>query len=385
MFHTYSAYKTSLNSRLHNKLGVLSSPRDSVNNSATEVWAETRLKSAKRQASSSYRLFDEVYSYTCPSDLEEIIDIAPQSPDRTYFEEWTLVTEEEFDRRKTSSDMLVAISQRDSVKKLLINKEIDDSTLSIDPLDDSTDWHTVGGATNLSSDSDNYIKGSGSIEWDIDATAVTTAGIYRDDLDTFDLTDYITDGTAFVWVYLSEADDITNFIVKLGSSTGNYYSMTTTTAADGTAFTDGWNLLKWDFSGATETGTVDDDGCVYASIYMTKLATKVSQVGFRFDQLQVKLGVFWNVLYYSDCPWRSSTGTYKTESTTDSDILNVEAGEYPLLIEKGVQVLGYEVKELNDADRAEKRYEAKQSTYTANNPSEAKLLTSEYYRFGTTL
>ena len=48
----------------------------------------------------------------------------------------------------------------------------------------------------------------------------------------------------------------------------------------------GWNLIRFDFSTATETGTVVPASCDYCVIYMTKDAGKTDETGFRFDHIQ---------------------------------------------------------------------------------------------------
>src|SRR5690606_1938634 len=125
---------------------------------------------------------------------------------------------------------------------------------------------------------------STSLEFDIDASGGTTAGVSLTDGPAIDITDYVTDGSLFCWVYIVDITDITNYIARIGSDSSNYYSMTATLTSEGLAFQNGWNLLRFDFNGKTTTGTPDDENCDYRAIYMTKDAGKVSETGYRFDE-----------------------------------------------------------------------------------------------------
>lgn len=351
-----------------------------INSAARAVYGDLDLRSAKRKSSLSPFLFDDVYDYSCPSDLKgiSIIDIRPQvNREATY--NFTLTTPQEFDLKKTSVENLCAFTDDSFTRKLKISAEIDDDTLIVSTLDSLTaggnSWAGYGDGTNLTADSDYYVKGSASINWDINSDGGTTAGIYNDDIDTFDITDYVSNGSVFVWAYLSDKTDVTNFIIRIGSSASVYYTKTVTTTNEGCSFVNGWNLLRFDFSTATQVGSVDTDACDYCAVYMTKDSGKTSETDYRFDHIVIKRGEYHDVIYYSLYPFQSSTGTWKIESDDATDYLNVSADELEIIMTKitelGEQYLGNDKGE----DRAREKYEKLKRDYQMVNPSETMLLT----------
>lgn len=352
-----------------------------ANRAIRDVLSEVDLRSSMRSVALSPNLFDEIYQYTCPSDMkgDKIIDIKPQIKREKL--RWDLVTAEEFDRRKNKSEInLIAISRDDLVNKLLLSRVIDDQETVIDLFDVVGDWEGEGDGSNITKDADNYVKGSASLNWDIDDSATAIAGIVNSSLDTFDVSDYKSNGSIFVWAYISSASDITNFIVKVGSSSSAYYYITITKNNENASFYAGWNLLRFDFTNKKTSGTPDDDACNYCALYMTKETDKSSETDYRFDNLVMKLGKHYSVVYYSRYFWQDTDGVYLEDAvTTATDLLNCETDEYNLIIQKTAQFMEEFLKNLGEADRHEKIYERKKAKYIFENPSLALPLIQEYY------
>jgi len=369
-----------------------------ANKAVRDVLVEIDIASAKRRAVLSPNMFDDIYQYTCPSDLksQKIIDVKPQI-NRGLFDSWTLVTEEEFDRRKEDHRLdrygdpinvqssewiganLVAISYRDMIKKILISRPIDDKHLTIDDLDAVGDWKAFGDGTNLTKDADNYVKGSACINWDINADGGTTAGIYNDSLNEFDISDYKGTGSAFVWVYITSTTNLTNFILRIGSSSSAYYYITVTTNNEGNSFEAGWNLLRFDFANKSTNGTPDDDACTYVALYMTKAATKISETDYRFDWLVLKRGNHYYVVYYSKYGWQTSAAAYLENSTADTDYLNLDTDEYELVLEKYAELCEKHLKNFDEAKIHKEAYTELASKYILDNPSEVRPLIQTYH------
>ncbi len=369
-----------------------------ANDAIREVLGDIDLRSTIRKEALAPNLFDDVYQYTCPATMKgvAIIDVEPQT-NRGRWDDWYLITQEEFDRKKKDlrvdqfgdpievrgtqwlGDNLVAFSEDDMVRKLLLSKPIDDNETGIDTLDAVGDWAAFGDGTNVTKDSDNYVQGSACLNWDINADGNTTAGIYNEDLDTFDVSKYLSNGSIFAWVYISSATNVTNFIIRVGSSSSAYYYITVTTNNEGASFYAGWNLLRFDFTNKATTGTPDDDACTYVALYMTKDAAKVSETDYRFDNIVMKLGSHYNVVYYSKYGWQSSTGTWLENATATTDYLNVDTDEYDVIAEKTAELIEQYLKNYNEADRHRAKYEAMKAKYIENNPSQRMLLTQQYY------
>ena len=405
--YTRSVLKSAINGRIKNKQGMMPSYNTTLNNAVKEVCLDLDLRSTKRKSVLAPKLFTDIYDYTCPSDMKarKIIDIQPQKPSRATSFIWNLTTEEEFDRWKGSYNSqytingkraftsdhptgniginLVAFSDDDLVRKLKLSTVVEDNTVAIGNLDtltgDGGTWALFGDGTNLTADTDNYIKGGGSINWDISSAGGTTAGIQNTSLSSHDISGHLANGSAFCWVYITSATNITNFILRLGSDSSNYHSWTVTTNNEGTTFYTGWNLLRWDLTSPTDTGTPVNTAIDYAVIYMTKTAGKVSETDYRFDWLVVKKGDYYNLVYYSKYMWQNTSGTYLEDSTSDQDYLNVDTEEYPLLVEKLTEHAGWEVGEEGVAEKAAQKYEKLKEQHLRYSKSEAKGLHNRYY------
>jgi len=370
------------------------------NDAVREVITDIKLRSMIRKADLSPNLFDDVYQHTCPTDLNgiDIIDLKPQNQKRSRFDYWELTTSEEFDRYKTSSSSdssgepieissgssylgrnLLAIQDADFARTLLISRPVDDDELLIDSLDSVGDWEAFGDATNLTKDSSNYIKGSASINWDIDDDGGVTAGIQNTSLDTFDISDYVSEGSAFVWVDLSDATDVTNFILRLGNSASNFYYVTVTSDNAGNSFQDGWNLLRFALSDKTETGTVVDTTCDYAVIYMTKDSGKTDETDYRFDNLVLKIGEYWDLYYYSKYGWQSSAGVWAEESSNDTDLVNVTSSELQLIIYKGLELIEDHLQNSSQYKVYSEKYQLEKMKYQRSYPGRVLTSTSTYY------
>lgn len=384
--YTYANLKASINARIHNKIGLVATPRTIINNVATRV-SGLSLRSNKRKAVLAPNLFNDIYQYAAPSDIDgnNLIGIQPQSMNRDRNNIWEFVTEEEFDIRKQSDTNLVAFADHTFVRSLLISSRNSDLLeLSIAGIqgvagDSSTgaSWAAFGNADTLATDTYDFIKGNGSLSFNL-TTGGTTSGIVLTTVNVFDLTKYKSAGSVFTWAYMTTASNITNVKLRLGNSASVYYELTATTANDGAAFVNGWNLIRFDFNTKTTTGTPTDTTCNYAALYFTKAAGTVD-TGYRFNWLNAKQGSISNLIYYSSSSWESSTGTFLGDSTSDSDYLIADADEYGLFVEKGVEVLGMAAREYVDAKLAADQFKEMVRDYKMRYPTESLQLTSTYH------
>ena len=369
-----------------------------MNRAVREVLSDVDIRSMKRKSALSPNLFDDVFQYTCPTTLKEnkIIDIKPQIK-RGRLDQWRLTTEEEFDRIKEDhridywgdpikvsksqwlGDSICAISDADFVRKILLSRPIDDKSVTISSLDAVGTWIAFGDGTNLTADSDNYVKGSAAINWDISSTGGTTAGIVNSSISSFDISDYIGTGSVFVWAYITSATNITNFILMIGSSSSAYNYITVTTNNEGAAFYAGWNLLRFDFVNKSTSGSPTNTACTYVAIYMTKAAGKISETDYRFDNLVMKRGDHYDVIFYTKYGWQSAAGTYLENSTDDTDLINVDTAEMKLIEYKSAELMERHLKNHGEADRYFQLYQLEIKKYEQTHPSEAMILTQQYH------
>ncbi len=358
--------------------------RNPINRGVRRVVREVDLRSLKRKSVLGTNLFDDIYIYPSPSDLKgnAIIDIIPQINRGTNFKV-RLVTQHDFDIEKTTRNNIIAVATDELVKTVLYSGDVDDTKLVVSTLD-ATDagggtWSAYNDAANLAADVDNKVKGAGSLKFDLTGEA-TTAGIVNTTLTQIDISDFTNNGVAYVWVYINSTTNLTNFILEIGNDlTTNYYQMTETDRFDGTAFVNGWNLLKFNFSGATENGTVTDTEIDAVRLYMTKTSGK-SDDGYRFDHLELHKGEIHDILYYSRYGWQNSSGTFLEDSTADTDLVNAETDEFDGFVFAAKMELFRELRRFDLVNDAKLEYLEWKRDYVFRNPSERLEIARSYYR-----
>jgi len=393
--YTQSQLKSDISAKIKGKVGILIDPQSTMNQGVRQVYSDLDLVSARRRSQLTPNLFSGLFEYACPTDLKGYGIITVQDQTFSRARDWGLVPYEQFMRRQGANT--IAISDYDSVKKILLNtynptalvNASDDATIipnastavaSMDSLSSGGGtWGPFGDVTvgEVYQDQDNFVQGTGSIRYNINATAGTTAGIVNSTLSQSDLSAYFSqNGQAFIWAYITSVTNLTNFILRLGSDASNYNSKTVTGQADGTSFVVGWNLLRFDLSSVSATGTPITTAIDYCAIYMTKTAGKISETAYRFDYLVLRRGQVNNLYYYSQYGWQSSVGTYKANSTTASDLLNADEQEYELILAKCAELAADEADEDKVSKKEAERYERLKKQYKMDRPSEALIMIS---------
>lgn len=383
MTYTRAFLKQRINAGIKGKIGMLTNADDTANQAVRFVIGDIDLLNSKRVSTLTPGLFSDIYSYPAPADLKDqsIVDIRPQV-NRSRQSEFTLTTPEEFDRSK--ENYRVAVSQEDAINRILISLNINDQSMAISTLDSITagggTWVVTGDATNLVADSDNYVKGTASLKYDIGSGGTTTAGIKNTSLNTFDITNYLNN-SIFHFEYINSPTNLTSYTIRIGSSESDYYEKTVTQTNESTSFSAGWNLLRFDLSSSTVVGSPSPTACDFVSIFMTKTVGKINETGYRADHVWAKKGEIYQIVYYTKYGWRNSSGTYLEDSTSDTDVVIADTNEFELMVQKGIEFAAVEVSEESVETKANQRYEKMKNDYEMKNPSEAKLIQTTYYNF----
>jgi len=383
--YTQSNLQSGMNRGIQGKQGMLLDPQETMNEAVRLVLNEIRIRSTRRKALLVPNLLNGVFEYVCASDLHAsaIIDIPAQA--KRYDGEFTLVPSEQFAREPKAGE--IAIDDFNGVRVLRIMSDTPDKSTSIDPLGVKGNtgdlWQAFGGVDGIATDSDQFIKGSSSVQFNIDATSATTAGLYKDTLDSLDLTDYLLKAAKiFSYARITSTTGITNFKLRIGTGASNYYEATVTTQNDGTAFANGQNLLAFDLSSLTTVGSPDVADITYVAIFMTKLTSKVSSSGYAFNWLTARKGQYADVKYYSKYGWQSVAGAYKENSTAVDDVLVADTDEFDLFVKKARDIAADET-DLSESQiaRIKKDFDIAKANYELKNPSEDKTVVNTYYSY----
>lgn len=325
---------------------------------------------------------DDVFNYTLPSDYNYPIDLYPQDT-RGSLDNAARIFATPFDLRKAIDNKTISIEGSEGDKYMRINWRWRGSKLlnAMDSLTANGTWAVVATASNLELDSIYKKTGAGSIRFDV---AASGDGIQTTDMDAVDLTEEDEVADVFQWVYMPSVSTLTSIQAIWGNDVTTKYwtSVAQTTQADGTPFRVGWNLLRFAWSGATETGSVNP-----ATIDSYKLVFNVTAAiqNIRVDNVTVSIGRPFDLKYYSKYLFKSPEGVYLSRPTDDDDYVLCDNDSLPLflyecLIAMAHQVEGtdsafdvkFAVDELHSPDRGLYR------KYIAEHPSESKKQGGSY-------
>lgn len=287
------------------------------------------LAGTKRSAQITNALHKDIYDYTAPSDLKgnKVIDIRPQV-NRLASDNMSQRFSKTFDIRKALSTF--QIKDDSMVKTMRIAANLASSLIlhTCDSITANGTWAVGGDATNLTLDDLNYYSGSASLNFDL--TGSTTTGYLENStMSAVDLSDEEDIGTVFALVYIPDTSIITNFILRWGSSSSAYWSKTVTAPWDRTAFRNGWNVLGFDWNGATKTGSPSSSAIDYLRFTVT-VSAATAETDLRLDKISCSSGKIWEIEYYSKFLFQNSAGTWQQTTTSDDDYVNLDTDELNL-------------------------------------------------------
>lgn len=384
--YTRSQYSIALNRGIQGRIGILIDKNETMNEAARDVVNEIKLRSSKRQYALAPKLFNGIYDYASASDLQNdnFIDVPAQV--KRADGEWFLVPAAEFDRNKGFIRGMIALDEYNGIQILKIASNLQNYSVVLSTLSALTagggTWVATGDLINLAVDTDDYLQANGSLTGDIGTGGTTTAGIQNTTLNSTDITTFMGgNGACFVYVKINDATNLTSYTLRLGSSASNYYSKTVTTQASGAALVAGWNLLRFDLTSLSTSGTPVKTAITYCAVFMTKTAGKISETQYKFDAIVLNKGAIYNVRYYSKYPWNTSAGAWIENSTSDSDVLVADTTEFNLYILRARIVANKELKEWDVVTKLEQEWEQKKTEYQRGSPDESIILTNEYYTY----
>ena len=387
--YTQADFYEIVDGMVHQKFAQTNDRQVLSNRAVRYVLGDVDLRTAQRSAALSPNMFTNIFDYGAPSDLkgEKIIDIRKQVS-RPSYEKWLLVDEVDFDRRKNLSNYRIAVRYENFATLLRIDGLPNSAYQNIHDCNSITadgTWAASADASNLTIDTVNYITGGGSLNFDMAAGAATGV-LELTGMTAIDLTDYDEKGSIFAWVYIpdysdAQADTVTNFILRFGYDSSNYWSRTVTTDNAGNTFHDGWNLLRFDWNGATETGTVAPATIDYLRLTVTKSTSLAADTDWRVDSIVIQMGEIYDTVYYSKYGWQTTAGVYIEESSATTDLLIADTDEVEGIAFKAAEFASQELKEKAEAGYFKGEYEQWKRKYKSMNPSKALKIRRQYGSF----
>ena len=280
-------------------------------------------------------IYSSVYDYASPVDLKgtKVIDIRPQV-NRYASEVWLQTYNQAFDlaKQRTLNDLLT-VNFNTAVKTIRLASPDLPPGILLNNATETTNWSVGGTASNLQVDNVNFVSGGSSLSLDLAAGANPSTGNLSNSQITqtaLDLSELENQGTLFLYTYLPTASEFNSVTLQWGTDSSNYWSVAATMTQQSTVFQNGWNLLAYNWLGATVTGTPDASDINYVNVIWNY--DGIAQTAVRLNNIIAYLGTILEIEYYSKYMFRdATTGAFQEEVTDGSNLINLDTDSYDLL------------------------------------------------------
>ena len=349
-----------------------------LNRAARQVLLDLDPQETKR--STSLALFRDVYDYASPADLKgnKVIDIRPQV-NRTTADSFSQNYSEAFDEEKSATNYpKFQVAFESGTKYIRITKPSLKKGTLLDGMTSVLKWAAGGDVTDMTEDTTYYKYGNKSIVFDLDGSG-TSGYIENTSVGSIDLSEHEDKSSIFVWVYIPDKSIITKFDLRWGKSASVRWNKTVTEPAYG-SFINGWNLLKFDWNGATKTGSPDSSDIDFLRLTITYDGT--ADTDFRVDEIRSTLPEINEMVYYSKYLFSDgTTGSFKeTISTNDDDTVNLDTETYNTFLWKVAEMACQQVPDYGDVSYFKSEYMTSLRRYKSLYKSEVEKPQQTYYK-----
>lgn len=355
-----------------------------INRSARQVLMDVDPQETKRTLEFTGPIFNTVFDYPIAPDVKgnKLIDIFPQVQ-RIPRDIWSQAYNQAFDVAKQNifaSANMFTMNFDTGLKTIRINSPFLNPPIivnQIEAIGTNGTWAVGGTATDLEVNNQNFVQGAGSLQFNSTSGA---AYLENSTMSAVNLSDVENQAYFFVWVYIPTASSLTSVNLRIGSSSGDYWTATATTNQQGTAFVNGWNQCQFVWSSMTVVGSPDSTEVDYARITLNTTATLTGNL---MNGLDCILGTILSYEYYSKYMFRdSSTGAFQETVTDDSNLINLDTESYNLLFNYVAYLAAQQMQGQDaqyDASFFKGEYDKCLTRYMALYKSEVSKPTGQFY------
>jgi hypothetical protein len=261
-----------------------------------------------------FDVFQDIRDYGAPDDLKgkKVVDPAPQ--DQRNGEEFSQTFLKEFRRDEEFGKVNVGFLDGEKILRVATSGK---GSSTIGQTADAADWAGSGGASTPIVDEVVRMDNSDTIRFNLGAAGGTVTGNFDDEVDVSEHEDI---GSFFLKIYFPSTPSITSITLRVGSSATAYWSMTG--VAHTGSFKKGVNIVRFDWSGATEVLVPSSAAVDYEQLIFV---TTAALTGVRIAPLTSKLPWPFETPYYSNCIFTDVDGnTWKDIPTVTTDLIVLE-------------------------------------------------------------
>lgn len=256
-------------------------------------------------------LAQEVYMYYCPSDVLVPSEIYTNDGLRKF----SYLPPKQYYKKLNNNTF--TIEYLNGVRFLVVRHTSTQSILTVDGM--KSLGTKTGGSVALNEH--NFITGSASVEATFTDATVTLSDTLSASID---ISDYLK-GIALLPSYITDTSKLTSITIRLLSSVGNYYQVTSTADSIGDYLINGWNVIRFNMANSTVVGSPDATAITDWEIIGT--TTTGETLTIQFDKFTLQKTNPYYLEYYSNRPYISgSTGAYwqSTISNEANDKINID-------------------------------------------------------------
>lgn len=304
---------------------------------ANRMLARIDTEETRRTVTMTTPFFDNINDYALVTDFKRMIDIRPTAGRDKMLNQSNFgqTTPKQFDINKDWDSS--CIRWNNMVRTLRVQTLPSASVVKMDSFDSSTangSWAASGDISGLYTEVLNYLEGNGSLGMNLSGST-GTGYIENSTALATDLSSYLYEDSSNLFFYIPTgySSRFTNFKLRRGDSASTYREATATTKADGTAFSDGWNQIKFDWTSASTQGVMTNTLNTYRRLTVTT-TTGAAINGCLVDNWTNSLGTLYEIEYYSEYLFRTTTGTWIQSPTVDSDLVNISPSSYEIFKEE---------------------------------------------------
>lgn len=305
-----------------------------ASSAANRMLARLDTEETQRTVTMLTPFYDNVQDYALPSDYKRAIDIRPQAnrtnlPGKSHFSQ---TAPRQFNERLDPNSF--SIRWNNMVRTIRAQQLPMGNVILMDSFDGITSngtWSAEGDASGLYQEVLNYTQGNGALGFNL--SGITgAADIVNTTAATVDLSalKYNDSSVYNLFIPIGYGSRFVSLTLRRGSDASNFKQATTNSKIDGTAFNDGWNLVKFDWISSSTTGTPDDTKNTYRRLGF-QYTTGPAINGVLVDNWTDSLGNLYEMEYYSNYLFRTVAGAWIAVPTLDTDLVNVSLSSYEIL------------------------------------------------------